>query len=295
MMRDKAGRPIVVVTGMGIVTSLGAGKADNWNRLVAGESGIRAITRFATDSLKTRVAGTVDFVPIETYTSADLSERLAELAIEEAIAEARIGVAHAVFPGRCFSRLRRSRSTGRSASCSPRIRAPTDTVSYDDLLRAASSGRYRAYHARFLFGSVGEATGRDVRHRRLADLAVDRLRLGRERDPARTRSDPARGNRRRAVRCDRRLGQPGKPDPVLAPLRALGPERAAAGGRKAVLQEPRRLRHGRGRRRAGAGELRRAPWRAGPASSASSPVAASLPTASIAPDRARTASRSSAA
>jgi len=31
--RDKSGRPIVVVTGMGVVTSLGAGKKDNWTRL----------------------------------------------------------------------------------------------------------------------------------------------------------------------------------------------------------------------------------------------------------------------
>ena len=43
---DKAGRPIVVVTGFGVVTSLGTGKADNWARLTAGESGIHAITRF---------------------------------------------------------------------------------------------------------------------------------------------------------------------------------------------------------------------------------------------------------
>ena len=45
--RDKFGRPIVVVTGMGVVTSLGAGKADNWAKLTAGESGIRTVTRFA--------------------------------------------------------------------------------------------------------------------------------------------------------------------------------------------------------------------------------------------------------
>ncbi len=37
---DKFGRPVVVVTGMGVVTSLGAGKEDNWRRLTAGESGI---------------------------------------------------------------------------------------------------------------------------------------------------------------------------------------------------------------------------------------------------------------
>ncbi len=63
--RDKAGRPVVVVTGMGVVTSLGAGKDDNWRKLVAGQSGISAIKRFSTEGLKTRIAGTVDFVDIQ--------------------------------------------------------------------------------------------------------------------------------------------------------------------------------------------------------------------------------------
>src|SRR4030088_120295 len=85
--RDKFGRPIVVVTGMGVVTSLGSGKADNWKKLSAGESGIRTITRFPTDGLKTTMAGTIDFVPVEPFSSTDLSERLADIAAEEAIAQ----------------------------------------------------------------------------------------------------------------------------------------------------------------------------------------------------------------
>src|SRR6202035_744950 len=88
---DKFGRPIVVVTGMGVVTSLGAGKADNWKKLTAGESGIRRIPRFPTEGLKTTMAGTVDFIPIEPFSSTDLSERLGELAGEEAVAQAGIG------------------------------------------------------------------------------------------------------------------------------------------------------------------------------------------------------------
>ena len=60
--KDKYGRPVVVVTGLGVVTSLGAGKVDNWAKLTAGQSGIREITRFATDGMKTRIAGTVDFL-----------------------------------------------------------------------------------------------------------------------------------------------------------------------------------------------------------------------------------------
>ena len=40
--KDKMGRPVVVVTGLGMVTSLGAGKTDNWAKPTAGVSGIRA-------------------------------------------------------------------------------------------------------------------------------------------------------------------------------------------------------------------------------------------------------------
>ena len=66
---DKFGRPIVVVTGMGVVTSLGAGKTDNWRKLIAGESGIRTVTRFPIDGLKSTMAGTVDFVSVDPVTS----------------------------------------------------------------------------------------------------------------------------------------------------------------------------------------------------------------------------------
>ena len=37
---------VVVVTGMGIVTSLGIGKAENWAKLSAGQSGIRISAAF---------------------------------------------------------------------------------------------------------------------------------------------------------------------------------------------------------------------------------------------------------
>src|SRR2546430_952417 len=86
---DHVSQP-VAVTGLGVVTSLGVGKADNWQRLIAGQSGIRRITRFATEALRTTIAGTVDFVPVEPFCSTSLSERLADMAAEEAIAEAAI-------------------------------------------------------------------------------------------------------------------------------------------------------------------------------------------------------------
>src|SRR6476619_7609546 len=99
--RDNFGRPIVVVTGMGIVTSLGASKADNWAKLTAGQSGIRTITRFPTDGLKTTMAGSVDFLPVGQNTATELSDRFADVAAEEAVAQSGIGT-RGNFPGPLF-------------------------------------------------------------------------------------------------------------------------------------------------------------------------------------------------
>lgn len=152
--RDKFGRPIVVVTGMGVVTSLGIGKSDNWAKLTAGESGIRTITRFPIDGLKTSMAGTIDFLPVETASSTDLSERLADLVTEEAIAQSAIGTT-ADFPGPLFlavapveiewpQRLELGHDAGKAE------------YDYDDLLRVSGGGKYVGYHRRFLFGSVAD-------------------------------------------------------------------------------------------------------------------------------------------
>ena len=84
---------------MGVVTSLGAGKADNWARLTAGTSGIKTIRRFPVDGLKTTIAGSIDFVPVEPFCSTELGERLAVMAIDEAITQAGIGTR---FPGPLF-------------------------------------------------------------------------------------------------------------------------------------------------------------------------------------------------
>lgn len=49
----------VVITGMGLVTPLGAGVDHVWKRLIAGESGISTITKFDTSDLKAKIAGQV--------------------------------------------------------------------------------------------------------------------------------------------------------------------------------------------------------------------------------------------
>jgi 3-oxoacyl-[acyl-carrier-protein] synthase II len=151
--KDTQNRPTVVVTGLGMITSLGAGKADNWAKLLAGESGIRAVSRFPTDGLRTRIAGTIDYLP-PTESTADLTENAAGLAAEEAIAQSGIGTA-GNFPGPLFVAVppievewpQRIKIAARSGA--------NDKVSYDDLLRACSN--FPAYHQRFLIGSVANS------------------------------------------------------------------------------------------------------------------------------------------
>jgi 3-oxoacyl-[acyl-carrier-protein] synthase II len=153
--RDKADRPIVVVTGMGVVTSLGAGKSENWKKLTGGKSGIRSITRFGTEGLRTRIAGTVDFVPVEPFTTAGLSARLAEIATEEAVGEAGIG-SRGDFPGPLFLAvppIEMDWPVRLELACAS---GANDAVTYDDLLRACGDGRQGARHRRFLFASVAE-------------------------------------------------------------------------------------------------------------------------------------------
>jgi 3-oxoacyl-[acyl-carrier-protein] synthase II len=151
--RDKLGRPVIAVTGIGIVTSLGVGKAANWSKLTGGVSGIRQISRFPTDGLRTTIAGTVNDVYRDDMSPADLSERIALLAGEEAIAEAAIGP-KGHFPGPLFlapppleiewpDRIKMAEMT------------PSDTdPAYPELLRVARN--FAANRNAFKFGIIGE-------------------------------------------------------------------------------------------------------------------------------------------
>jgi 3-oxoacyl-[acyl-carrier-protein] synthase II len=154
--RDRTGRPVVVATGLGVVTSLGIGKADNWQKLTAGQSGIHAITRFATEGLKTRIGGTVDFVPVEPLNAPALSQRLAEIAAEEAIAEAGIG-RRGNFPGPLFLAVPPVEVEWPQRAAVAKAAGANDAVTSRDLLRGAESGRFHDSYERFLFGSVADA------------------------------------------------------------------------------------------------------------------------------------------
>ncbi len=49
---DHRDRPLVAVTGLGVVSNLGIGLDDSWAALKDGKSGIRTLSRFPTEALK---------------------------------------------------------------------------------------------------------------------------------------------------------------------------------------------------------------------------------------------------
>ena len=97
---DHKGRPVVVVTGMGAVSSLGRGLEDNWKALTSGKSGIHKIKRFSTEGLSTQIAGTVDFMEPEEVSAPGISYAMADSTTEEALSMA--GFGKDGFPGPLF-------------------------------------------------------------------------------------------------------------------------------------------------------------------------------------------------
>ncbi len=151
--RDKAGRPIVAVTGIGVVTSLGVGKSDNWAKLSGGVSGVRRISRFPIDGLKTTMAGTVNDVYKENMAPAELSERMALLAGEEAMAQSGIG-SKGHFPGPlCLAPPPLELEWSSRFQIAEMAASNTDAT-YPDLVRVAR--QYGASFGALRFGVVGE-------------------------------------------------------------------------------------------------------------------------------------------
>jgi 3-oxoacyl-[acyl-carrier-protein] synthase II len=150
---DSRGRPVVVVTGMGILTSLGAGQAENWRKLTAGNSGIHRISRFPITGLRTTIAGTVDFVAVAELSAPELTSAVAERAVDEALAEA--GIVDD-FPGPLLLAMPPVEVEWPQRLALSAASNANETVTYADLLRSAGSGAFERWYQRFLFGSVAE-------------------------------------------------------------------------------------------------------------------------------------------
>lgn len=154
-MRDSKGRPVAVVTGIGMVTALGQGKDDNWAAVTAGRSGIHPISRFPTGGLGTTIGGTVDFLESASDTSPGRAIALAEAAIPEAVSQSGIGTVSS-FPGPLFL-----------ATPPAEVEWPARRIVYDrarnggpasqaEIKRAAREGAFQDFHALFQVGQVGE-------------------------------------------------------------------------------------------------------------------------------------------
>jgi 3-oxoacyl-[acyl-carrier-protein] synthase II len=152
---DAKGRPVVVITGFGVLTSLGQGKEDNWRELTQGRSGLHPITRFRTDGLKTTVAGTVDFLDVPAYSAPALSLAMASAAAREAIAQAGIGT-KGCFPGPLYLATPPTELEWPQRQALFRAGADDERTGYARLLAAARSGRFEHLYPEFQFASVGE-------------------------------------------------------------------------------------------------------------------------------------------
>ncbi|HEV7264956.1 MAG TPA: beta-ketoacyl-ACP synthase [Falsiroseomonas sp.] len=161
--RDHAGRPLVAVTGIGLVTPLGIGVDDNWTALRAGRSGIRRITRFPTDHLRTTIAGTVDLPGLDgaTVTSAVRVERYATMAAEEALVQA--GMPRGDFPGPLMLGMPpveiewpyRAALTAKVAPAAPTFPALADAASGWQAMYEASAFAGVGEHLAARFGTRG--------------------------------------------------------------------------------------------------------------------------------------------
>ena len=103
-MKDHRGRPVVAVTGTGMISSLGEGVADSWAGLLAGRSGVKRISRFPTEKMRTTIAGAIDYLWEDGDTAMDITMRAGIRAAEEAIADAGIGTP-GDFPGPMYAAL----------------------------------------------------------------------------------------------------------------------------------------------------------------------------------------------
>ncbi len=84
----------VVVTGTGLVTPLGTGTERNWDALIAGLSGVRAISRFDASFLPARIAGEVPDFEAERFIDRKDIKKM-DLFIQYALAAAHMAMAEA--------------------------------------------------------------------------------------------------------------------------------------------------------------------------------------------------------
>ena len=89
----------IVVTGVGLMTAVGAGREQTWNALLAGENGIRPVTLCDVSDLQSRIAGEVpgfdplDYVERKDARRMDRFVQLSIAATQEALDQSKLEIA----------------------------------------------------------------------------------------------------------------------------------------------------------------------------------------------------------
>ncbi len=152
--KDHMGRPIVAVTGIGVVTSLGQGKEDNWRKLTAGVSGISRISRFPTDGLKTQIAGTINWEGDGPYCAPSHTLTLARTSAREAISQSGLGSVGG-FPGPMFLAVSPA-ETNWVQRMEIYNKAEVPDSGYHRLIKNVLDGSFQHYYALYQFSSIAE-------------------------------------------------------------------------------------------------------------------------------------------
>ncbi|WP_144753407.1 beta-ketoacyl-ACP synthase [Bartonella saheliensis] len=151
---DHFGRPLVAITGVGVVTSLGQGKHENWQKLISGISGIHKITRFPVEGLNTYIAGTIDFLKESTLGASALSEKLAHLSAEEALKQAALDKTS--FNGPLFLAAPPVELEWQARFSLDQEEEFNNEPSYAHLLRICKHKRHEALFETTQFGAIAE-------------------------------------------------------------------------------------------------------------------------------------------
>ena len=153
--RDHLGRPTVVVTGIGLVTSLGEGKEDNWKALISGQSGVSRISRFPTDELRTQIAATIPWQGEGRYFAPAHSLSMAKKSATEAIAQAGIG-SRGAFPGPLFAAVSPAETNWDQRMDVYNRKDGADSQGYERLIKNVTAGNFAEYYSMYQFGSIAE-------------------------------------------------------------------------------------------------------------------------------------------
>jgi 3-oxoacyl-[acyl-carrier-protein] synthase II len=145
-------RPDVCVTGMGIATSLGLGKEENWVAFAAGRSGVRAITRFDTRGLRTIIGATIDYRDLADLPFVCRTEEIAKMVLGEALDQAGLpkgDVRAPLFVGIPPAEMSWRQRLALVLEAGKRL-----PVNYEALIATTRGGKYANLHERYLLGGI---------------------------------------------------------------------------------------------------------------------------------------------